>query len=65
MIREIKRIPAERNTKYEILRKFDEGSEPDDELDKVTNTSQFGSYTELIKINKFNYENPEKNNCLP
>ena len=60
MIREIKRIPAERNTKYEILRKFDEDSEPDDELDKVTNTSQFGSYTELIKINKFNYENPRR-----
>ena len=60
MIREIKRIPAERNTKYEILRKFNEGSEPDDRLDKVTNTSQFGSYTELIKINKFNYENPRR-----
>lgn len=60
MIREIKRIPAERNTKYEILRKFDDGSEPEDELDKVTNTSQFGSYTELIKINKFNYENPRR-----
>lgn len=60
MIREIKRIPAERNTKYKILRKFDGGSEPDDELDKVTNTSQFGSYTELIKINKFNYENPRR-----
>ena len=60
MIREIKRIPAERNTKYKILRKFNEGSEPDDRLDKVTNTSQFGSYTELIKINKFNYENPRR-----
>ena len=60
MIREIKRIPAERNTKYKILRKFDEDSEPEDELDKVTNTSQFGSYTELIKINKFNYENPRR-----
>ncbi|RMW37655.1 MAG: 7,8-didemethyl-8-hydroxy-5-deazariboflavin synthase subunit CofH [Nitrosopumilus sp.] len=60
MIREIKRIPAERNTKYKILKKFDDGLEPDDELDKVTNTSQFGSYTELIKINKFNYENPRR-----
>lgn len=60
MIREIKRIPAERNTKYKILRKFEGDVEPEDGLDKVTNTSQFGSYTELIKINKFNYENPRR-----
>ena len=60
MIREIKRIPAERNTKYEILRKFEDGTEHEDELDKISNTSQFGSYTELIKINKFNYENPRR-----
>lgn len=60
MIREIKRIPAERNTKYKILRKFEGDDEPEDGLDKVTNTAQFGSYTELIKINKFNYENPRR-----
>ena len=60
MIREIKRIPAERNTKYKILRKFEGDNEPEDGLDKVTNTAQFGSYTELIKINKFNYENPRR-----
>ena len=60
MIREIKRIPAERNTKYEILRKFQDDTEHEDELDKISNTSQFGSYTELIKINKFNYENPRR-----
>ncbi|WP_428324471.1 5-amino-6-(D-ribitylamino)uracil--L-tyrosine 4-hydroxyphenyl transferase CofH [Nitrosopumilus sp.] len=60
MIREIKRTPAERNTKYKILRKFEDDTEPEDELDKISNTSQFGSYTELIKINKFNYENPRR-----
>ncbi|MHA7734590.1 5-amino-6-(D-ribitylamino)uracil--L-tyrosine 4-hydroxyphenyl transferase CofH [Nitrosopumilus sp. S6] len=60
MIREIKRIPAERNTKYEILKKFEGDDEPEDKLDRVTNTSQFGSYVELIKINKFNYENPRR-----
>ncbi len=60
MIREIKRIPAERNTKYRILKKFERDNEPEDKLDKITNTSQFGSYTELIKINKFNYENPRR-----
>ena len=60
MAREIGRIPAERNTHYKILRKFEEGDNTDDELDKITDTSQFGSYVELIKINKFKYENPRR-----
>ena len=60
MVREIKRIPAERDTHYNILKKFDNEKEDDDELDKVEDVSQFGSYVELIKINKFNYKNPRK-----
>jgi FO synthase subunit 2 len=57
MIKEIGRIPAERDTRYKILRKFDNVNEVEDDLDKVTDT-RFGSYAELIKINKFNYKNP-------
>jgi FO synthase subunit 2 len=57
MIKEIGRIPAERDTRYKILRKFDDVNEVEEDLDKVTDT-QFGSYAELIKINKFNYKNP-------
>ena len=57
MIKEIGRIPAERNTHYKILKKFNDEIVIDDELDKVSDT-QFGSYVELIKINKFNYKNP-------
>lgn len=61
MVREIKRIPAERNTHYKMLRKFENNQETEeDELDKITDTSQFGSYVELIKINKFNYKNPRR-----
>jgi len=60
LIKEIGRIPAERDTNYKILRKFDNGNEIENGLDKVTDTSQFGSYVELIKINKFNYKNPRK-----
>ena len=60
MIKEIKRVPAERNTHYKILRTFDKDEEPEDELDKITDMSQFGSYVELIKINKFNYKNPRR-----
>ncbi len=60
MIREIKRIPAERDTHYNILKKFEDGNEEEGELDKITNISQFGSYVELVKINKFNYKNPRR-----
>ena len=60
MIREINRIPAERNTHYKILKKFEGDAEVEEDLDKVIDTSQFGSYPELIKINKFNYKNPRR-----
>ena len=60
LVKEIGRIPAERDTNYKILRKFDYGNEMEGELDKITDTSQFGSYAELIKINKFNYKNPRR-----
>jgi FO synthase subunit 2 len=60
VIKEIGRVPAERNTHYQILKKFNNKNDIEDELDKVTDTSQFGSYVELIKINKFNYKNPRR-----
>ncbi|MCE9617668.1 MAG: 5-amino-6-(D-ribitylamino)uracil--L-tyrosine 4-hydroxyphenyl transferase CofH [Nitrosarchaeum sp.] len=60
LVREIGRIPAERNTNYKILKKFDTSDESDDELDKISDSSKFGSYAELIKINKFKYKNPRK-----
>ncbi|MEK0336143.1 MAG: 5-amino-6-(D-ribitylamino)uracil--L-tyrosine 4-hydroxyphenyl transferase CofH [Nitrosopumilus sp.] len=60
LIKEIGRIPAERDTNYKILKKFDNGNEIENGLDKIKDTSQFGSYAELIKINKFNYKNPRR-----
>lgn len=60
LVREIGRVPAERNTNYKILKKFDTSDEFDDELDKISDPSKFGSYAELIKINKFKYKNPRK-----
>ena len=60
MVREIGRIPAERNTQYEMLKKFETENEVEDGLDKITDYSQFGSYAELIKINKFKYKNPRE-----
>ena len=60
VVREIGRIPAERNTKYKILRRFEDYSEKEEELDKISDTSQFGSYTELVKIDKYRYKNPRE-----
>jgi len=61
MVREIKRTPAERDTHYNILKEFKDENEIEDKLDKITDDSQFGSYMELVKINKFNYKNPRRN----
>ena len=58
VVREIGRIPAERDTKYNILKRFDDSNDSDEELDKIDDVSKFGSYTELIKINKYKYKNP-------
>lgn len=58
LVKEIGRIPAERSTNYKILKRFDGDDESDDELDKISDSSKFGSYAELIKINKFRYKNP-------
>lgn len=60
VVREIGRIPAERNTKYKILRRFEDYSDQEEELDKIADTSQFGSYTELVKIDKYRYKNPRE-----
>lgn len=60
VVREIGRIPAERNTKYKILRRFEDYSDQEEKLDKVTDISKFGSYTELIKIDKYKFINPRK-----
>ena len=52
------RMPAERNTTYQILKTFEKEPENTDTLDQVSDTAKFGSYFELIKINKFKYKNP-------
>ncbi|WP_042685927.1 5-amino-6-(D-ribitylamino)uracil--L-tyrosine 4-hydroxyphenyl transferase CofH [Candidatus Nitrosotenuis chungbukensis] len=57
LVREIGRIPAQRTTTYDIIKKYDSESS-EDELDKVEDTARFGSYFELVKIDKFRYKNP-------
>ncbi len=60
VIREIGRIPAERNTNYKILKRFENSQESEEELDKVEDISKFGSYIELTKIDKYKYKNPRE-----
>jgi FO synthase subunit 2 len=56
---EINRIPAQRSTDYKILRTFETENEYEDELDSV-DAKRFGSYFELIKIDKYKYKNPRR-----
>jgi FO synthase subunit 2 len=56
LIRSAGRIPAERSTSYKLLKIFrDEKDDMESELD-TADASQFGSYQQLIKLDKFRYE---------
>ncbi|MDH3278094.1 MAG: 5-amino-6-(D-ribitylamino)uracil--L-tyrosine 4-hydroxyphenyl transferase CofH [Nitrosopumilus sp.] len=59
-VREIGRIPAERNTNYKILKRFENLDDSEEKLDKIEDISKFGSYVELIKIDKYRYQNPRE-----
>jgi FO synthase subunit 2 len=56
MILEAGRRPAERTTTYGIRRRFDAG-DPAEPLD-AADPAAFGSYAQLIKIDRFRYSNP-------
>jgi FO synthase subunit 2 len=53
-IRQIERVPAQRNTLYKIIQTYE--SEKEDALDMIDDTSQFGSYQELIKLDKYRFK---------
>jgi len=53
-IRQIGRVPAQRTTSYKIIQTYE--SEKEDILDMVDDTSQFGSYQELIKLDKYRFK---------
>lgn len=57
LIRESGRIPAQRTSRYEIMKEFDSLEEIEEEstLDKV-DPEIFGSYQNLIKLNDFRYK---------
>lgn len=57
LVREIGRIPAQRTTSYKIVKMYDSES-GEDELDRVDDAERFGSYFEMVKIDKYKYKNP-------
>lgn len=57
LAKEIGRIPAQRTTSYKIIKTYDDDS-GEDGLDNVDDSSRFGSYFELVKIDKYRYKNP-------
>jgi 7,8-didemethyl-8-hydroxy-5-deazariboflavin synthase CofH subunit len=62
-IRDAGRIPAERSTLYQALKQFaDTGSDVVEPLDRLVDedTSRFGSYHELIRMDRFRFAGKEK-----
>ena len=57
LIRASGKIPAQRTSRYEIIKEFDSRDESDEEslLDKI-DPEIFGSYNNLIKLNEYRYK---------
>ena len=49
------RVPAQRNSVYGIIKVFDENNKEKDSLLDEAEASKFGSYHELIRLDKFRY----------
>lgn len=57
LIEEVGRQPAQRNTKYEILRTYEPGEAPASKLDDVDD-ERFGSYQQLVSSGLHRYQRP-------
>ena len=57
LIRSAGKVPAQRSTTYQLLKVYDreEDSITESELDKA-DPGQFGSYHQLIKLDKFRFK---------
>ncbi len=60
LIRQVGRIPAQRTTSYKIINTFC-SDEYEDPLDEVQDTSRFGSYNELIKLDRYRFKSARRN----
>jgi FO synthase subunit 2 len=60
LIRNAGKIPAQRSTTYRVLKVYD-GIDVEEPLDKVNDISIFGSYHQLIKLDKYRFKRPTQN----
>jgi 5-amino-6-(D-ribitylamino)uracil---L-tyrosine 4-hydroxyphenyl transferase len=60
LIRSAGRIPAQRSTTYRTLKVFSEEKEDQESALDSADASQFGSYHQLIKLDKFRYNDAKK-----
>lgn len=56
LIQSAGRVPAQRNSVYGIIKVYDEINDKNESLLDNAETTQFGSYHELIKLDKFRYK---------
>jgi 5-amino-6-(D-ribitylamino)uracil---L-tyrosine 4-hydroxyphenyl transferase len=56
LIHDIGKIPAQRSSKYNIIKKFSEDDYMNEELLDQSNPQDFGSYNELIKLDSFRFK---------
>jgi 7,8-didemethyl-8-hydroxy-5-deazariboflavin synthase CofH subunit len=57
LIREMRRIPAERTTTYQKIKLFDTDENPVDLLDQVENPAErFGSYRDLVRTKDYRFK---------
>jgi FO synthase subunit 2 len=60
LIRSAGRTPAQRSTTYRILKVFSDEKEDQESALDSADASQFGSYHQLIKLDKFRYRDAKK-----
>ena len=56
LIQSAGRVPAQRNSVYGIIKVYDGFNDENESLLDIAETTQFGSYHELIKLDKFRYK---------
>ncbi len=56
LIQSAGRVPAQRNSVYGIIKVYDGINDENESLLDIAETTQFGSYHELIKLDKFRYK---------
>lgn len=56
LIHNIGKIPAQRSSKYKIIKKFSKDNYMDEELLDKSDPQDFGSYHELIKLDNFRFK---------